>query len=383
MDEDTVQENLELSIIIPCLNEEKTLPIVIGKALGSLHRLNIQGEVVVSDNGSTDNSVSVAKSHGARVVHCSQKGYGNALRCGFENAKGKLLIMGDADDSYNFEEIDDFVKYLREGYDIVMGTRLKGKIENGAIPFLHRYLGTPALTFVLNLFFGTKISDCNCGMRGLTKEAFEKLNLSSAGMEFASEMIIKTGIMKLKIKEIPITLYRDKRDKPPHLHTWRDGWRHLKFMLLYAPNFVFIWPAIIAFVIGSILLLLQIRGPFVFGSIYMDIHSMILGLTLSIVGISVFEMGMIIKLYSHLNNYYTKDKIVNWMKKITLEKSLIAGGIILLLGIMADAVIVFDWAKNGFHDINLSRLAIFGLYFIFVGVSFISFSFLRAVMEKE
>ncbi|MFA5925324.1 MAG: glycosyltransferase family 2 protein [Parcubacteria group bacterium] len=374
---------LELSIIIPCLNEEKTLPIVIRKALESLKRLNIDGEVIVSDNGSTDNSVSVAESLGARVVHCPQKGYGNALRCGFENAGGKFLIMGDADDSYNFEEIDEFVKYLREGYDIVMGTRLKGKIEDGAMPFLHRYLGTPVLTFVLNLFFGTKISDCNCGMRGLTKKAFEKLRLSSAGMEFASEMIIKTGILKLRIKEIPITLYRDKRDKAPHLNTWRDGWRHLKFMLLYAPNFVFIWPALTAFVIGSILLLLQIRGPFVFGDIYMDVHSMIIGLTLSIVGISVFEMGMIIKLYSHLNNYYTKDKIVTWMKKVTLEKSLVTGGIVLFLGILADAVIFVDWAKNGFHDINLSRLAIFGLYFIFMGVSFISFSFLRAVMEKE
>jgi glycosyltransferase involved in cell wall biosynthesis len=373
----------ELSIVIPCLNEEKTLPIVIRKAQRSLERLNINGEVVVADNGSTDSSVSVAKSFGARIVHCPQKGYGNALRCGFENAEGKFLIMGDADDSYNFEEIDDFIKYLRDGYDIVMGTRLKGKIEKGAMPFLHRYLGTPALTFILNLFFGTKITDCNCGMRGLTKKSFEKLNLSSAGMEFASEMIIKSGIFNLKMKEVSITLYRDKRDKPPHLHTWRDGWRHLKFMLLYAPNFVFIWPSFIAFIVGTILLLLQIRGPFVFGNIYMDIHSMILGLTLSVVGISIFEMGMVIKLYSHLNNYYIKDKIVIWIKKISLEKSLIFGGIILILGITADFVILVDWIRNGFHDINLSRLAIFGLYFIFTGISFISFSFLKAIMEKE
>ncbi len=381
--ETKLKQELELSIVIPCLNEEKTLPIVIKKAKKSLERLNIRGEVLIADNGSTDNSVSTAKLLGARVVYCFQKGYGNALRCGFINAAGKFLIMGDADDSYNFEEIDDFIKYLREGYDIVIGTRLKGKIEKGAMPFLHRYLGTPVLTFFLNLFFGTKITDCNCGMRGLTKTTFEKLDLSSTGMEFASEMIIKAGILKLKIKEIPITLYRDKRDKPPHLHTWRDGWRHLKFMLLYAPNFIFIWPAIIAFFVGTILLLLQIHGPFVFGDIYMDIHSMILGLTLSVVGISIFEMGMIIKLYSHLNNYYTKDKIVTWMKKITLEKSLLAGGIFLFLGILADAVIFINWVKNGFRDINLLRLAIFGLYFIFIGVSFISFSFLRAIMEKE
>ncbi len=310
-----MQQQKELSIIIPCLNEEKTLPIVIKKAFSSIKRLKIDAEVIISDNGSTDNSVSIAKELGARVLNCPRKGYGNALICGFSQANGKYMIMGDADDSYNFEEIDDFVKYLRQGYDIVMGTRLRGKIEKDAMPFLHHYLGTPVLTFILNLFFGTKISDCNCGMRGITKNAFEKLNLTSAGMEFASEMIIKAGILKLSIKEIPITLYKDKRNRPPHLNAWSDGWRHLKFMLLYAPNFVFIWPAIVSFIIGSILLLLQIRGPFVFGNIYMDIHSMILGLTLSVVGISIFEMGMIIKLYSHLNNYYEQDKIVNWLKK--------------------------------------------------------------------
>jgi glycosyltransferase involved in cell wall biosynthesis len=377
------EKNIELSIVIPCLNEEKTLPIVISKSLDSFRRLNINGEVVIADNGSTDNSIKIAEENEARVVHCPKKGYGNALICGFSHAYGKYLIMGDADDSYNFSEIDEFVRYLREGNEIVMGTRLKGKIEKDAMPFLHRYLGTPVLTFTLNLFFGTKISDCNCGMRGLTKKAFEKLDLHSSGMEFASEMIIKAGILKLKIKEIPITLYKDKRDRPPHLHTWRDGWRHLKFMLLYAPNFVFIWPAVLSFALGTLILLLQINGPFSFGNVYMDIHSMIFGLTLSIVGISIFEMGMIIKLFSHLNNYYSNDRIVIWMKKISLEKNLIAGSLILLAGIISDIIIFIEWADNGFHNIQLSRLAIFGLYFIFIGISFISFSFLRAVMERE
>lgn len=228
-----MKNSQELSIVIPCLNEEKTLPIVIKKGLASFKRLGISGEVVVADNGSTDNSVKIAQENGARVVHCPKKGYGNALIGGFSEAHGKYLIMGDADDSYNFAEIDDFVKYLRQGYDIVMGTRLKGQIKKGAMPWLHRYLGTPVLTFILNLLFGTKISDCNCGMRGLTKKAFYKLDLHSSGMEFASEMIVKAGILKLKLKEIPITLYCDKRNRIPHLHPWRDGWRHLKFMLLY------------------------------------------------------------------------------------------------------------------------------------------------------
>jgi glycosyltransferase involved in cell wall biosynthesis len=222
----------DVSIIIPCLNEASTLPIVIEKALKSFKRLNLRGEVVVSDNGSTDGSVKVASKFGARVIHCAQKGYGNALRYGFKQAKGKYFIMGDADDSYDFSNIDKFVSELRKGADLVMGTRLKGTIHRGAMPWLHRYLGTPVLTFLINLFFGTRISDCNCGMRGLTKEAFEKLHLKSGGMEFASEMVIKAGIQNLKIMEIPIHFYKDKRGRKPHLKTWSDGWRHLKFIFV-------------------------------------------------------------------------------------------------------------------------------------------------------
>lgn len=373
----------ELSIVIPCLNEEKTISVVVTKALNSLKRLGIDGEVIVSDNGSTDNSVKIAEKLGAQIINCSQKGYGNALICGLKKACGKYLLMGDADDSYNFDEIDDFIFNLREGYDVVIGTRLKGKIEKGAMPFLHRYFGTPVLTFILNLLFKTKISDCNCGMRGISKEVFNKLNLSSAGMEFASEMIIKAGILKLSIKEIPITLYLDKRERGPHLNTWRDGYRNLKFMLLYSPNFVFIWPAVLFFTIGTLLMILQINGPFEYMRIRMDIHSFIFGLTLSIVGISFFQMGLIIKLYSHLNYYYTSDPLVNILKRFTLENGLIIGSLILLLGIIIDATILIQWINNGFKDIQLSRLAIFGLYFIFIGSSFVSFSFLRAIMQEE
>lgn len=383
MSSDQNNSELELSIVIPCLNEEKTLPIVIKKALGSIKRLKIKGEVVVSDNGSTDNSVNLAEELGARVIHCPEKGYGNALKWGFRGAYGKFLIHGDADDSYDFSKIDGFVHYLRKGYDMVIGTRIKGRIEKGAMPFLHRYLGTPVLTFVLNLFFGTKISDCNCGMRGLTKKAFEKMELTSGGMEFASEMVIKAGILKLRIKEIPITLYRDKRDRPPHLNTWSDGWRHLRFMLLYAPNSVFIWPGTILFLLGTILILLQINGPFRWNGLYMDIHFMILGLTLGILGISIFQMGLIIKLFSHLNNYFSKDAVIRWINKYSLEKGLIFGGLIFALGLIVDLYIVIQWIKDGFHGIMMPRTAIIGLYLMFIGASSIFFSFLRAIMEKK
>lgn len=265
----------------------------------------------------------------------------------------------------------------------MIGTRLKGRIEKGAMPFLHRYLGTPVLTFVLNRFFGTRITDCNCGMRGITKTGFEKMKLASSGMEFASEMVIKAGILKLKIKEIPITLHKDKRDHAPHLNTWSDGWRHLRFMLLYAPNSVFIWPGAILFAIGTLLVLLQVNGPFRWNGIFMDIHFMILGLTLGILGVSIFQMGLIIKLFSHLQDYYRTDTIIKWLNRFSLEKGLIMGGIIFLLGFLVDLYIVVKWVQEGFYGILMPRTAIIGLYLMFLGCSSIFFSFLRAIMENQ
>lgn len=373
----------EFSIVIPCLNEEKTLPVVLQKAFSSFKRLKLNGEVVVSDNGSTDDSVKVAERMGARVVHCSQKGYGNALITGFQAAKGKYMIMGDADDSYNFEEIDGYVARLREGNDLVMGTRLKGHIQKGAMPFLHRYLGTPVLTFLLNLFFGTKISDCNCGMRGITRTAFEKLQLESGGMEFASEMIVKAGMLRMKICEIPITLYKDKRGRKPHLNTWRDGWRHLKFMLLYAPNFLFIYPGILAFAIGSVLTLAQFNGPFNLGPVYWDIHVMILGLTLSLLGVFIVQMGLIIKLFSSLKHYYGKDVFVSGLKKMSMEKQLFLGVFFVLIGLGIDAYILWVWIGHDFKNIFMPQKAIVSLYFLFIGLSIIFFSFFRAILDKQ
>jgi glycosyltransferase involved in cell wall biosynthesis len=373
----------ELSIVIPCLNEEKTLPIVIKKAQNSVARLEVDGEIIISDNGSVDNSVEIASRLGVRVVHCAKRGYGNALRCGFENANGKFLIMGDADDSYDFEKIDNFLKYLREGNEIVMGTRLRGRIEKGAMPFLHRYLGTPVLTFIINRLFGTKISDCNCGMRGLTAEIFRKLKLESSGMEFASEMLIKAGILRIKIKEIPIVLHKDRRGKSSHLHTWRDGWRHLKFILLYAPDFVFTWPASLFFLSGTALMALQVNGPFTWGNIYMGIHTMILGLTLSIFGISIFQMGSIIKIFSVQNDYYKNNKPMKWLKKITIERGLIFGGIIFFIGFFLDVAVLVKWAENDFKDIFMPQAVIFGLYFMLIGLFLAFFSFFLAIMKKK
>lgn len=224
---------IQISIIMPCLNEEKTLAICIQKIQKFLISYPISGEIIVGDNGSTDDSVKIAISSGAKVVHVKEKGYGNAIRGALSAAKGKYIIIGDSDDSYDFENLIPFIEKLEQGFDVVIGNRFKGGIEKKAMPFLHKYLGNPALTFIGNLFFDAKIYDFQCGLRGIRKTAADLLQLNTPGMEFASEMIVKSCIQKLKITEVPTPLFRDGRNRPPHLNTWRDGWRHLKFLIEY------------------------------------------------------------------------------------------------------------------------------------------------------
>ena len=231
--------NLELSIVMPCLNEAETLEICIKKAQAFFEKHDVHGEVVIADNGSTDGSQAIAERLNARVVPVAEKGYGNALKGGIKAAKGKYVIMGDADDSYDFSKLELFVEKLREGHDLVMGNRFKGGVKKGAMPFLHKYLGNPVLSFIGRLFFNIKIGDFHCGLRGFSKEAFHKMKLNTTGMEFASEMIVKSKLNGLTFAEVPTILHPDGRSRPPHLNTWRDGWRHLRFLLLYSPRWLF------------------------------------------------------------------------------------------------------------------------------------------------
>lgn len=378
-----MENDVEFSVVIPCLNEEKTLPIVIKKSLVSFERLKIKGEVIVADNGSTDQSREVAKKMGARVIEVSEKGYGNALIGGMNGAKGKYLIMGDADDSYNFEEIDDFVKGIREGNDVVMGTRLKGRIEKGAMPFLHHYLGTPILTKVLNLFFGTKISDCNCGMRALTKEAFEKMKLQSPGMEFASEMMIKAGLLKLKIKEIPITLYRDKRDKAPHLNTWSDGWRHLRFMFLYSPTYLFLVPGIFLFALGLIVMTPLVGGPLKIGGQVFDYHSALFGSMFVILGYQIINMGIFAKAYARNNEFKVNDEFIEKFYRIfSLERGLIFGLLVFLAGLGFNIYVVVQWATLGFANLSRAGMVAFASTLMIIGLQTVFSAFFLSVMKR-
>ncbi|MBA4394677.1 MAG: hypothetical protein C0407_14090, partial [Desulfobacca sp.] len=291
-------DKILVSVVMPCLNEEETIGPCIQKAWEGIKCLNLPGEVVVADNGSTDRSVEIAESFGARVVHQPIKGYGSAYQKGIDEAKGEYIVMGDSDLSYDFLEIPRFVTPLLDGFDLVMGTRLKGQISPGAMPWLHRWIGNPILSGFLNLLFRTGISDAHCGMRAFTKKAWERMGLRSRGMEFASEMVIQAGKKKLKITEIPITLYPDGRTGRPHLKSFQDGWRHLRLMLLLSPSALFVIPGLILLLIGLILLIIPSFGIVYFYGIGLDVHTMVLGSLLAIQGFGIFTLGIFSRLYA-------------------------------------------------------------------------------------
>jgi glycosyltransferase involved in cell wall biosynthesis len=289
---------IDVSVIIPCLNEESTIGLCVRKALEAARRMGLNGEVVVADNGSTDRSAEVAAREGARVVREERRGYGSALLAGFGAARGRYLVMGDADDTYDFSQLPAFVDSLRDGADMVMGDRLGGTIEPGAMPWHHRYVGVPFLSFVLNRLFGARIADAHCGMRSLTREAYGRLRLRTTGMEFASEMLIRAARQKLRIRQIPITLHRGGRPGRPHLRSFRDGWRHLKMMFMLSPTHLFLIPGATLLVLGAILLAVLAPGPIRLGDLLVDYHFMILGSLLAVLGFNVLSIGMFARIYS-------------------------------------------------------------------------------------
>src|SRR6201988_1323719 len=279
------EAGVDVSVVIPCLNEANSIGICVDKAMGAFRSQGLRGEVVVADNGSTDGSVEIAEKAGARVVSVAQRGYGSALRAGIAGARGAFIIMGDADDSYDFGEVPRFVEMWRQGYDVVMGNRFRGEIKRGAMPWHHKSLGNPALSSVLNLFFHAGIGDSHCGMRGFTRAVYERMDLRSTGMEFASEFVIKAAQLGAKITEIPITLWPDKRGRPPHLRSFRDGWLHLRFMLLYPPNWLFLLPGGALLAAGLFLVFWLLPGPRqISPRVTLDIHTMIFGVMFTLLG---------------------------------------------------------------------------------------------------
>lgn len=351
------QEALELSIVMPCLNEAETLEVCVRKALDFLDRHNIDGEVVIADNGSTDGSQEIATRAGARVVPVADKGYGNALMGGIAAARGRYVIMGDADDSYDFTALMPFVEKLREGYDLVMGNRFRGGIAEGAMPPLHRYLGNPVLTGFGRLFFRSPSGDFHCGLRGFSKAAYERLNLQTTGMEFASEMVVKATLQGQRIAEVPTTLSPDGRSRAPHLRSWRDGWRHLRFMLLYSPRWLFLYPGLALMAAGAALGLWLLPAARTLGSVTFDVHTMLYAAALVLVGYQAVLFAVFTKVFAMTEGLLPEDgRMMRLFKHITLETGLAAGLLLLLAGIAGTAAAIWRWRGAEFGDLDPARM---------------------------
>ena len=357
---------LELTVVIPCLNEERTIAGCVRAALEAMAGHGIAGEVLVSDNGSIDASVEIAIAAGARVVSCPTRGYGAALHWGFLHAKGRHVLMGDADQSYDFSLLPRFVGYARTGAPFVIGTRLRGRIEKGAMPPLHRYLGTPALTWILNRLFGTRISDCNCGMRCIERETYLKLNLTSSGMEFASEMVVKAAVQGVAITEIPIDFHKDRRDRRPHLRSFRDGWRHLRLLLSHAPDHMMTLPGLCMLALGFLMVLAQLTGPVTLGRAHVDIHYMILGVTLSLVGTSATTLGLVVGSLMPRG----RVRLVSWLDKahrsFSFDNAASLAGALFVVGFLSDAFVLGYWLYHDQGELtpSFTRLTLFGLVLI-------------------
>lgn len=372
---------IEVSVVIPCLNEERSIALCIDKALGAMRAANITGEVVVADNGSTDASVAISEQHGARVVHVPLKGYGNALRKGIEEAQGEFIIMGDADDSYDFLEIPRFVAKWREGYDFVMGNRLKGEIKSGAMPWLHRYIGTPVMSRIVNLFFRTGIGDVNCGMRGFTKETYNGLGIRTTGMEFASELIVKASKLGARVAEIPITLWPDKRGRPPHLRSFRDGWRHLRFMLLFAPNWLFLLPGTVLLLLGMALIFWLVGGTRYIGGVGIGEHTMLFGLVFALTGLQIITTGLFAKVFSYAERFSRGGRsLERWLKRVRLEDGLVAGAIPTLVGAAGEIWVLVKWMSSGFGPLHEVRVLIFFAFWFLLGIQIVFSSFFLSML---
>jgi glycosyltransferase involved in cell wall biosynthesis len=351
---------LDLSIVMPCLNEAETIEQCLSKAQQSLRELGLNGEIIVADNGSTDGSVEIATELGARVLQITEKGYGNALRGGIEAAEGKWIIMGDADDSYDFGSIAPFIDKLKEGFDLVMGCRLPkggGRIMEGAMPWKHRWIGNPALSGIGRLFFESSVTDFHCGMRAFTKEAYQQMGLRTTGMEFASEMVIKATVLGMRIAEIPITLYKDGRARPPHLRSWRDGWRHLRFMLLYSPDWLFMVPGMLFLLIGvSFGARLQL-GPWKVGPFGFDTNTLLVCSMLQLVGLQIFFFGMFARVFAISEGLLPDNPgpLSKLFKYFNLERGIILGLAIFLVGLIKLIQAVLYWKAAHFGVISHSE----------------------------
>lgn len=374
-----------VSAVMPCLNEENTVGLCIQKAQACFARLGVSGEVIIADNGSNDRSVEIAEACGAQVVHVATKGYGAALGAGILAAGGKIIIMGDSDDSYDWSSLDDFIVAIESGNELVMGNRFRGGIEPGAMPALHRYLGNPVLSFISRIAFHIPIGDFHCGMRAFTPKAFRRMELKSSGMEFATEMVANSVQKGLQITEIPIKLYPDKRGRPPHLRSFRDGWRHLRFILSHSPDYFYLWPGAAMLVVGLVLMLGLTSGPKYIGGHYFGVHFIILGSMLSLIGSNVISLGVLAKLILGISPFNASPSMRRLLSHpFLLEYILAIGGLVALLGLVTDGMILMHWLniRSGSME-DTVHLAISASTFVVLGCELMFAAFLIFLARSQ
>jgi hypothetical protein len=375
-----------LSVVMPCLNEALTVATCVARALAFFERSGMSGEVIVADNGSTDGSPELAIAAGARVVHVADRGYGAAIAGGIAAARGRWVAMGDADDSYDFERLDCFVERLQAGVHLVMGNRFAGGIQPGAMPRLHRWLGNPVLSFIGRLLFPTDIGDFHCGLRAFDREAILGLGLTSPGMEFASEMVMRASLAGLRIDEVPTTLSKDGRDRPPHLRSWRDGWRHLRLLLMFSPRWLLLYPGLALLFVGSVASAVLTIGPVRIGGVGLDIHTLLYTATASVLGMQMCLLAVITKAAGvaagHLPRGAGYRALMTWF---TLERGLLAGLALMVLGAGAGLLSVFEWASSGLAGLDPSvtmRAAIPAAVLMLAGAECLAASFVLSFINQ-
>ena len=375
---------MELTVVLPCLNEAETLAVCIRKAKASIAGLGIDGEVVIADNGSTDGSQDIARAEGARVVDVPIRGYGAALTAGIADAKGEFVIMGDADDSYDLSNLGPFVEALRGGADLVMGNRFAGGIEPGAMPALHRYLGNPVLTAVGRILFRSPVKDFHCGLRGFRREAILELDLRTTGMEFASEMVVKATLNKLNIVEVPTTLSPDGRSRAPHLRRWHDGWRHLRFLLLYSPRWLFLYPGMILFLVGLVLGGVLLAGPIQIGEHALDVSALVYAMAAVLIGFQAILFAAFSRAFVANEGLMPPSPgMQKAFKVLNLERGLIIGLLLLIVGVALAIYGFIHWGSSDFGALDARgaiRLAVPAATLSVLGFETIMGSFFLSVL---
>ncbi len=374
-------------MVMPCLNEAKTLEGCIREALAALQQAGIAGEVVIADNGSTDGSQAIATAAGARVVAVAAKGYGNALRGGIAAARGRYIVMGDADGSYDFSHVARFVERLRAGDDLVMGNRFLGGVQPGAMPWKNRYIGNPLLSFIGRLFFRTNIGDFHCGLRGFSAAAYQRMDLRTTGMEFASEMVIKSIMLGQRVTEVPTVLRPDGRGRPPHLRPWRDGWRHLRFMLLFSPRWLFFYPGLLMMAVGLVATALLLPGPVHLGRVQLDVHTLLFAAIAVLIGFQAVSFAALSKIFAiRAGLRQPEARFEAWVQRATLETGLVTGSLLVLLGLGLWANAAWFWGERGFGQLQPAqtlRWVIPGALCLALGSQLVLTSFLLGVLRLD